>query len=57
MVSTDALLMNLMIDAWEQRAVGMSDVPGSYLQAYMEAFVILIIVGTSVDVMWKVNME
>ena len=57
MVSTDALLMNLMIDEWERRAVGMSDVPGSYLQSDMEAFVILRIVGTSVDVMWKVNIE
>ena len=56
-VSTDALLMNLMIDAWERRAVGTSDVPGAYPQAYMEDFMILRMVGESVDVLCKVNGE
>ena len=40
-VSTDAILMILMIDAWEQRVVGTSDVTGAYLQADMEDFLIL----------------
>ena len=57
MVSTDALLMNLMIDAWEQRVVGTSDVTGAYLQAGMEDFLILRMVGASVDVICKVNGE
>ena len=56
-VYTDSLLMNLIIDAWEQRSLGMSDVPGSYLQADMEDFVILRMVGASLDVLCKVNGE
>ena len=56
-VSTYALLMTLMIDAWEQRAVGTSDVPGAYTQADMEDFMILRMVGASVEVMCKVKGE
>ena len=56
-VSTDAILMILMIDAWEQRVVGTSDVTGAYLQADMEDFLILRMVGASVDVICKVNGE
>ena len=56
-VSTYALLITSMIDAWEWRAVGASDVPGAYLRADMEDFVILRMVGAPVDVLCKVNRE
>ena len=48
-VSTDALLMTLVIDAMEGREVGTADVPGAYLQADMEDYVILKMTGRSVD--------
>ena len=56
-VSTDSLLMTLMIDARERREIGTSDMPGAYLQADMEDFVILRMVGASVDYLCKVNGE
>ena len=56
-VYTDALLMTLMIDAWERQAVGTSDVLGAYPQADMEDFMVLRMVGASVDVLCKVNGE
>ena len=54
-VSTDALLMTLMIDVWEKLAVGLTYVPGAYLQADMGDFVILRMVGASVGVLYEVN--
>ena len=54
-VSSDSLLMSLVIDAKEGRAVGTADVPGAYLQAEMTDFVIVKMTGSSVDVMCQVN--
>ena len=54
-VSTDALLMTLVIDAMEGREVATADVPGAYLQAEMDDDVILRMTGASVDVLCQVN--
>ena len=54
-VSTDALLMTLIIDAMEEREVATADVPGAYLHATMEDHVIIRMTGASVDVMCQVN--
>ena len=56
-ISTYTLLMTLMVDVWEQLAVGTSYVRVAYLQADMEDLAILRKVGTSVDVLCKVNRE
>ena len=54
-VSTDALLMTLIIDAMEEQEVGTADVPGAYLQANMEDCVILKMTGQSVDALCKTD--
>ena len=54
-VSTDALLMTLVIDAMEEREVASTDVPGAYLHVTMEDHVILNMTGASVNVMCQVN--
>jgi hypothetical protein len=55
MISTDALMMSIMIDAWERRDVVTADVAGAYLHAEFEDFVILRMEGESVDIMCRVN--
>jgi len=55
-VSTDALMISLMIDATkERRDVATADVEGAYLHADMEDFVLLKLVGKAVDIMCQVN--
>jgi hypothetical protein len=54
-VSTDALMLSLMIDAAEERDVATADVAGAYLHADMEDFTILRMEGESVDIMCDVN--
>ena len=54
-VSTDALLMTLIVDAMEEREVGTADVPGAYLQADMEDHVILKMTGRSVDALCETD--
>jgi hypothetical protein len=55
-VSTDALMISLMIDATkERRDVATADVEGAYLHADMEDFVFLKLVGKAVDIMCQVN--
>ena len=54
-VSTDALMFSLMIDAFEQRDVATADVVGAYLLADMDDFVVLKLIGESVDIMCDVN--
>ena len=54
-VSTDALMISLMIDAKERRDVATADVEGAYLHADMEDFVLLKLVGEAVDIMCQVN--
>jgi hypothetical protein len=54
-VSTDALMISLMIDAKERRDVATAVVEGAYLHADMEDFVLLKLVGEAVDIMCQVN--
>lgn len=54
-VSTDALLLTMVINAMEQREVATADIPGAYLQADMPDFVILKMKGKSVDVMCQMD--
>lgn len=53
-VSTDALMMSIMIDACEGRDTATADVAGAYLHADMDDFTILKIEGESVDIMCDV---
>jgi hypothetical protein len=54
-LSTDALLLSIMIDAKERRDVGTADVTGAYLNAYMTNFVIMKFTGESVDILCKMR--
>ena len=53
--SLDSLLITLLIDAWEKRDVATADVVGAYLNAYMEDFVIVKLVGDEVDISSNLN--
>ena len=53
--SLDSLLITLLIDAWEERDVATADVVGAYLNAYMEDFVIVKLVGDEVDIISNLN--
>jgi hypothetical protein len=53
-VSTDALMLSLMIDAHERRDVATADVAGAYLHAEMVDFTLLKMEGASVDIMCDV---
>jgi hypothetical protein len=54
-VSTDALMLSILIEAWERRDVATADVAGAYLKAKFEDFVVLRIEGESVDIMCRVS--
>ena len=54
-LSTDALMMSVMIDACEHRDVAIADVAGAYLHATLPDFTLLKVEGESVDIMCKVN--
>jgi hypothetical protein len=53
-VSTDALMMSILIDAWERRDVATADVAGAYLHAELKDFTLLKLEGESVDIMCNV---
>jgi hypothetical protein len=40
-ISTDALMMSILIDAWERREVAMADVAGAYLHADLDDYTLL----------------
>jgi hypothetical protein len=54
-VSTDALVLSIMIDAHEGRDTGTADVVGAYLKANMDDFVVMKFTGASVDILCKLN--
>lgn len=54
-VSTNALMMSMLIDAWEGRDVACADVPGAYLHADMDSFTLIRYEGESVDILCKIN--
>jgi Reverse transcriptase (RNA-dependent DNA polymerase) len=56
-VSTDALMVSLMIDSLEQRDVATADVTGAYLNADMDEFVLIKLSGDATDIMCTANNE
>jgi hypothetical protein len=56
-VSTDALMLPLLIDASERRDVATADVARAYLHANMEDFTLLKVEGQSVDILYDVCTE
>ena len=54
-VSTDALLLSIIIDAHEGRDVATADVAGAYLKADMDDFVVMKFTGESVDILCNLN--
>ncbi len=56
-VSTDDLMLSIIIDAYEARDVGTADVVGAYLKAFMDNFIIMKFVGPSVRMLCKLNPE
>ena len=53
--SSDAILLTLVIDALERRDVATADVAGAYLNADMEDYVLMRLVGDDVGLMCDVN--
>ena len=53
--SSDAILLTLMIDAFERRDVATADVAGAYLNADMDDYVLMRLVGEDVALMCDVN--
>ena len=58
-VSLESILATLVIDAYEDRYVSISDVPGAYLHAEMPKgkLILMRLVGKFVDIMCEVNPE
>ena len=56
-VATDALLLTILVDAKEDRDVGIADVAGAYLKALMDDFVLMKFTGDSVDILCRMNPE
>ena len=56
-VSTDALMLSILIDALERRDVATADVAGAYLHAHMKDFTLLKVEGPSVDKLCDVSPE
>ena len=54
-ISTDALMLSLIIDSVEERDVATADVVGAYLLADMDDFVLVKLTGDAVDIMCKAN--
>ena len=56
-VSTDALLLTVIVDAHESRDVGTADIAGAYLKADMDDFVVIKFTGQSVRILYEMNPE
>jgi hypothetical protein len=54
-VSSDALMISLMIDAKERRDVAIADVAGAYLKADMDDFVVMKLIGDDVRIFCEMN--
>jgi hypothetical protein len=54
-VSTDLLMLSIVVDAREGKDVTTADVVGVYLKAYMDEFVVIEFTGGSVDIVCKMN--
>jgi hypothetical protein len=56
-MSTDALMLSLLVDAHKGRGVATADMVAAYLKAFMDDFVIMRFTGESVDILCKMNPE
>ena len=56
-VSTDALMLSLMIDAKEGRDVATANVAGAYLKAEMDDFMVMKLTGNDVRIFCEMNPE
>jgi hypothetical protein len=54
-VGADSLMVSIIVDAYEQRDVGIADIAGAYLKASMKDFTIMKFTGASVDILCKMN--
>jgi hypothetical protein len=54
-VSTAALMLTILIDAYERRDAATADVAGAYLKATMNDYVLIKFVGESVDILLKME--
>ena len=54
-VSTDALMLSIIVDAHEGRDVATADVTGAYLKADMDDFVVMKFMDDSVDILCEMN--
>ena len=54
-VHTLALMLTIIIDAYERRDVATADVAGAYLKAYMDDYVLIKFTGQSVDILLKME--
>jgi hypothetical protein len=56
-VSTDALMISIIVEAFESRDVATADVAGAFLKAFIDDFVIMKFVGASVKILCDLNPE
>jgi hypothetical protein len=56
-VSNDALMLSILVDAWERGNVATADVTGAYLHANLNDSPLLKMEGASVDIMCDINDE
>jgi hypothetical protein len=56
-VSTEALLLTLMVDAHECRDVATCDISGAFLQSDMDEFTLVVVDGALVDMLIRANKE
>ena len=54
-IATDALMLSIIVDAYEGRDVATADIAGAYLKAYMDDFVIMKFTGASVSLLCDLN--
>jgi hypothetical protein len=56
-VSTEALLLTLMIDAHEHRDVATCDITGAFLQSEMDEYTLVVVDGALVDMLLRANKD
>jgi len=54
-IASDALMLSIIIEAYEGRDVATADIAGAYLKAYMRDFVLMKFVGDTVRVLCDMN--
>ena len=54
-VSTDGLLLKIIIDAYESQEVATADITGAYLKVFMKDFVLMKFMGETVEILCEMN--